>query len=373
MMQAADDQLRDEVRLLGGLLGEVIRDEGGQDLYDRIEAVRQASVAYHRDAASQDASKLEALLAELSLDQAVGLAHGFAAFSLLANVAEDRAGKRRAKDQSAAGARADTPEGALERLKAAGRTRADAKILLETALMSPVLTAHPSEVRRKSVIDRITAVSDLLDACDREGDACSPEVLNDRLRRQATILWTTRLVRQTGLVVQDEIDTVVSFLERIFLRVAPAQLADWRRRLEAPDLAPFIRIGAWVGGDRDGNPNVDAAALKAAFATAARAVLRFYLDEVNTLGAELSLSGSLATVSPELATLADGSGRRTLPPGAQPDLRTAFGDARQADRTSGPASRTLRSRALRRATSLPYRPGCAARQPGRQPRACLRQ
>jgi phosphoenolpyruvate carboxylase len=308
MMQAADDRLRDEVRLLGGLLGEVIRDEGGQDLYDRIEAVRQASVAYHRDADSQDASRLEALLAELSLDQAVGLAHGFAAFSLLANVAEDRAGKRRAKDQSAAGARADTPEGALQRLKAAGRSREDAKALLDEALISPVLTAHPSEVRRKSVIDRITAVSDLLDACDREGDACSPEVLNDRLRRQATILWTTRLVRQTGLVVQDEIDTVVSFLERIFLKVAPAQLADWRRRLDAPDLAPFIRIGAWVGGDRDGNPNVDAAALKAAFATAARAVLRFYLDEVNTLGAELSLSGSLATVSPELAALAQGSG-----------------------------------------------------------------
>jgi phosphoenolpyruvate carboxylase len=308
MMQAADDQLRDEVRLLGGLLGEVIRDEGGQDLYDRIEAVRQASVAYHRDAGSQDASRLEALLAELSLDQAVGLAHGFAAFSLLANVAEDRAGKRRAKDQSAAGARADTPEGALARLQAAGQSKQDARALLARALISPVLTAHPSEVRRKSVIDRITTVSDLLDGCDREGGDCSPEVLNDRLRRQATILWTTRLVRQTGLVVQDEIDTVVSFLERIFLKVAPAQLADWRRRLDAPDLGPFIRIGAWVGGDRDGNPNVDAAALKATFATAARAVLRFYLDEVNTLGAELSLSGSLAEVSPELAALAGRSG-----------------------------------------------------------------
>src|SRR5690606_31206408 len=142
----------------------------------------------------------------------------------------------------------------------------------------------------------------------RDGDACSPEILTDGLRRQATILWGTRLVRQTGLAVQDEIDTVVSFLERIFLHVAPAQLADWRRRLEAPDLAAFIRIGAWVGGDRDGNPNVDASTLTAAFATAARAVLRFYLDEVNGLGLELSLSASLAAVSPELAALAEASG-----------------------------------------------------------------
>ncbi|MBU2116957.1 MAG: phosphoenolpyruvate carboxylase, partial [Alphaproteobacteria bacterium] len=242
MTPAADDRLREEVRLLGGLLGEVIRDEGGQDLYDRIEAVRQASVAWHRDAGEDDAVRLERLLGELSLDQAVGLAHGFAVFSLLANVAEDRAGKRRARAQSEAGARADTPEGALQRLAEAGVTDGAARDLLAGALISPVLTAHPSEVRRKSVIDRIAAVSDLLDACDQNHLACAPEVLMTGLRRQTIILWTTRLVRQAGLVVQDEIDTVVSFLERVFLRVAPAQLADWRRRLDAPELAPFIRI-----------------------------------------------------------------------------------------------------------------------------------
>ncbi|MDP3657519.1 MAG: phosphoenolpyruvate carboxylase [Brevundimonas sp.] len=305
------DRLRDEVRLLGGLLGEVIRDEGGQGLYDRIEAVRQASVAWHRDAGTADASRLEALLAELSLDDAVGLAHGFAAFSLLANVAEDRAGKRRAQEQTAAGARPDTPEGALQQLAAAGRTPADARDLLAGALISPVLTAHPSEVRRKSVIDRIAAVSDLLDACDQTGAACDLGARDAGLRRQVTILWATRLVRQAGLVVQDEIDTVVSFLDRVFLQVAPAQLADWRRRLGAPDLAPFIRIGSWVGGDRDGNPNVDGAVLTAALRSQARAVLRFYLDEVNALGAELSLSGSLSAISPELRALAAASGDRS--------------------------------------------------------------
>ena len=311
MIQAADDRLRDEVRLLGGLLGEVIRDEGGQELYDRIEAVRQASVAWHRDAGAADAARLEQLLGELSLDQAVGLAHGFAVFSLLANVAEDRAGKRRAREQSAAGARADTAEGALERLAKAGVATTQARDLLAGALISPVLTAHPSEVRRKSVIDRIAAVSDLLDACDQNQLACAPDVLTAGLRRQTVILWATRLVRQAGLVVQDEIDTVVSFLERIFLQVAPAQLADWRRRLEAPELEPFIRIGTWVGGDRDGNPNVDGAVLAAAFRSQARAALRHYLDEVNELGAELSLSGSMSAVSPDLAALAGASGDRS--------------------------------------------------------------
>lgn len=329
MSPAADDRLRDEVRLLGGLLGEVIRDEGGQGLYDRIEAIRQASVAWHRDAGTADASRLEALLAELSLDDAVGLAHGFAAFSLLANVAEDRAGKRRAQEQTAAGARPDTPEGALQQLAGVGRTPEEARDLLAGALISPVLTAHPSEVRRKSVIDRIAAVSDLLDACDQTGEACDLEARNAGLRRQVTILWATRLVRQTGLVVQDEIDTVVSFLDRVFLHVAPAQLAEWRKRLKAPDLAPFIRIGSWVGGDRDGNPNVDGAVLTAAFRSQARAVLRFYLDEVNALGAELSLSGSLSTVSPEMRALAEApaTARRIGPtnPTAAPSARSTPG------------------------------------------------
>ncbi|RZJ39937.1 MAG: phosphoenolpyruvate carboxylase, partial [Brevundimonas sp.] len=255
---------------------------------------------------------LETLLGELSLDQAVGLAHGFAVFSLLANVAEDRAGKRRAQEQTASGARPDTPEGALERLKAAGQSPRDARDLLASALISPVLTAHPSEVRRKSVIDRIAAVSDLLDTCDQNGAACDVEARDAGLRRQTTILWATRLVRQAGLVVQDEIDTVVSFLERIFLHVAPAQLAEWRKRLDAPDLEPFIRIGTWVGGDRDGNPNVNGEVLTAAFRTQARAVLRFYLEEVNALGAELSLSGSMSVISPELEALAGGSGDHSL-------------------------------------------------------------
>nr|WP_313040420.1 phosphoenolpyruvate carboxylase [Brevundimonas diminuta] len=315
------DRLRDEVRILGALLGEVIRDEGGQDLYDRIEAVRRASVAYHRDPASDDASELERLLGELSLDQAIGLTHGFAAFSLLANVAEDRAGKRRAQAQAEAGERADTPEGALKRLAEAGADRNAVRDLLAQALISPVLTAHPSEVRRKSVIDRTTAVGELLDGCDRDGIACDAETLKAALRRQIVILWATRLTRASALVVQDEIDTVVDWLQRIFLHVAPAQLAEWRRLLDAPDLTPFVRIGSWVGGDRDGNPNVDADTLRAAFRSQARAALGFYLDEVHALGAELSLSIDLTRVTPELAALAQGSGDASIQRADEPYRR----------------------------------------------------
>ena len=124
MSPAADDLLREEVRLLGGLLGEVIRDEGGDELFERVEAVRQASIAYHRDPNSHPAGRLQKLLTAMSADQAAGLAHGFALFSLLANIAEDRATKRRAEGQAQAGARPDTPEGVLARLAEQGVDRA---------------------------------------------------------------------------------------------------------------------------------------------------------------------------------------------------------------------------------------------------------
>nr|WP_292049096.1 MULTISPECIES: phosphoenolpyruvate carboxylase [unclassified Brevundimonas] len=305
MSPAADDAMRDEVRLLGGILGEVIRKEGGEALYEHVEAVRQASIAYHRDPASHPAKRLEKLLTAMTVDQAAGLAHSFALFSLLANIAEDRATRRRARDQSEAGARLDTPEGTLKRLAEQGVDKAAVTDLLREALVSPVLTAHPSEVRRKSVIDRIAAISDLLDACDKAGAACTPGSITEPLRRQIVILWATRLVRTQGLVVQDEIETVVSFLDRIFLHVAPKQLSAWRSLLDAPDLKPFMRVGTWVGGDRDGNPNVDAVVQGDAFRTQSRAVLNFYLDEVHALGAELSLAAELAEVSPALQALAD--------------------------------------------------------------------
>lgn len=301
------DRLREEVRLLGAVLGDVIREAGGQDLYDRIEAVRRASVAYHRDGAdTRDVTEMERLLAGLSSEQAVGLSHGFAVFSLLANVAEDREARRRAReaeaDSAPAGESTATPEAALAWLSRGGADRKAVVDILAKGLISPVLTAHPSEVRRKSVLDRIAALSALLDGRG-EGQGASRA-----LRRQVFLLWATRLVRTSGLVVQDEIDTVVSFLEQVFLEAVPEHLNAWRDRLEAPDLKPFLKVGSWVGGDRDGNPNVDANVMKAAFRTQSQAALGAYLDDVHALGAELSLSDALVDLTPELAALSAASG-----------------------------------------------------------------
>jgi len=304
---ATPDRLREEVRLLGAVLGDVIREAGGQDLYDRIEAVRRASVAYHRDGVTtRDATEMERLLAGLTSEQAVGLSHGFAVFSLLANVAEDREARRRAREAEGHGSTPDgppdTPEAALAWLSRGGADRKAVIDILAGGLISPVLTAHPSEVRRKSVLDRIAALSALLDGRG-EGQGPGPA-----LRRQVFLLWATRLVRTSGLVVQDEIDTVVSFLEQVFLEAVPEHLGAWRKRLNAPELKPFLTVGSWVGGDRDGNPNVDASVMDAAFRTQTRAALGAYLESVHALGAELSLSDALIDPGRDLMALSDASG-----------------------------------------------------------------
>ena len=222
-----------------------------------------------------------------------------------------------------------TPEGALKRLDAAGVDRAAVRDLLSQALISPVLTAHPSEVRRKSVIDRIGAVGALLDGCDRDGIACSPATLKAALRRQIVILWATRLTRASGLVVQDEINT----RHRLAATHLPARRPGSAGRMAnpcwtRPTLPPFLRIGTWVGGDRDGNPNVDAEVLAAGLRRSlrsSRAVLRFYLEEANC------------------------SGRRTQPV-RRPDHRDARtgGSGRQLRRLLDPArGRALSRRALK--------------------------
>ena len=174
----------------------------------------------------------------------------------------------------------------------------------------PVITAHPSEVRRKSVIDRVSRIAETFDAYDR----ATPETRAGRSRptspSEILILWATRQLRPMSLGVADEIDNAVSFFERTFLPELPRVYADLEAALGGRGRGPpsFLRIGSWVGGDRDGNPNVTAETLRLAFLTQSRLVVGHYLEEIHALGAALSLSTEHVKVTPELAALADGSG-----------------------------------------------------------------
>ncbi|MDO9248971.1 MAG: phosphoenolpyruvate carboxylase, partial [Phenylobacterium sp.] len=144
-------QLRATVRFLGRILGDVIRSEDGQAVYDEIEQIRQASVALHRNGPGVGDKAVESRLSALSLPDAVRFAHSFACFLQITNIAEDQIQRRRGRD---AEGRADTLAGAMRSLADAGIDAGQVAALLADAVIAPVITAHPSEVRRKSLLDR---------------------------------------------------------------------------------------------------------------------------------------------------------------------------------------------------------------------------
>ncbi|HEY0436539.1 MAG TPA: phosphoenolpyruvate carboxylase, partial [Phenylobacterium sp.] len=303
MTPSLPDQLRAGVRFLGKVLGDVIRAEDGEAVFDQIEEIRQASVAFHREGTAQAAQAMAGKLEGLSLPETVRFAHSFACFLQITNLAEDQIQRRRGRGGDA---RPDTLAGAIRALKAEGVDLDEVIALLRGALVAPVITAHPSEVRRKSVLDRVSAIADDLDAHDRAHGAAERAALERDLMRQVSIFWRTRLLRSVKLGVGDEIENAVSYFERSFLPELPRLYAHWLDVLGNPtDLTSFLRVGSWVGGDRDGNPFVTGEVMHQAMGRQARAVLRTYLDGVHALGAELSLSAALVKVSPELQALAD--------------------------------------------------------------------
>jgi phosphoenolpyruvate carboxylase len=303
MTQAMPDQLRATVRFLGRVLGDVIRAEDGEVVFNQIEEIRQASVAFHREGTPKAAKVMAERLEGLSLPDTVRFAHSFACFLQITNIAEDQIQRKQGRSGDSRG---ETLAGAIRTLKAEGVELETVIETLRGALIAPVITAHPSEVRRKSVLDRVGAIADDLDAYEQARDDIERARVERELMRQVSIFWRTRLLRSVKLGVGDEIENAVSYFERSFLPELPRLYAHWLEVLGQPQgLTSFLRVGSWVGGDRDGNPFVTAAVMHQAMARQSQAALRRYLDAIHAIGAELSLSARLAQVTPELRALAD--------------------------------------------------------------------
>ena len=315
--------LVEDIRLLGRILGDVIREQEGHEAFALIEQIRKLSVAFRRDADHEADRALKKLLKGLSGDQAVSVIRAFTYFSHLANLAEDRHHIRRRAIHERAG---NTQEGsidvALQRLRWAGITPRTIASTLAHSFVSPVLTAHPTEVQRKSILDAERDIAKLLTERDEiraqataaavsaAKDALTPRELaanEGQLRARVMQLWQTRLLRFTKLTVADEIENALSYYESTFLREIPKIYAELERELGGQSIASFLRMGQWIGGDRDGNPNVTAETLVYALRRQADVALRHYLTEVHYLGGELSLSAMLIDVSPAMQALAESS------------------------------------------------------------------
>ena len=310
--------LVEDIRLLGRILGDVIRDQEGVAAFALIEQVRTLSVAFRRDADEEADKALKTLLKGLSADQTVSVIRAFTYFSHLANLAEDRHHIRRRAIHERAG---DTQEGsidvALARLRWAGIAPKTILDTLARSFVSPVLTAHPTEVQRKSILDAERGIAQLLTARDSikalglavssAKDALTPRELaanEAQLRARVMQLWQTRLLRFSKLTVVDEIENALSYYEATFLREIPKIYASLERELGLQPVHSFLRMGQWIGGDRDGNPNVNADTLNYALSRQADVALRHYLTEVHLLGAELSMSAILVDCSADMKRLA---------------------------------------------------------------------
>ena len=313
-----EQPLIDDIRLLGRMLGDVIREQEGVATFELIEKVRTLSVSFRRDADAEADKALKKLLKSLSGDETVRVIRAFTYFSHLANLAEDRHHiRRRIVHERAGNTQEGSIEVALSRLRWAGIAPKVIAQTLASSYVSPVLTAHPTEVQRKSILDAERDIAQLLTARDdiktqallyaAAKDALTPRELaaNEALLRARVMqLWQTRLLRFSKLTVADEIENALSYYESTFLREIPRIYADLERELGNYPVASFLRMGQWIGGDRDGNPNVSAQTLEYALCRQSEVALRHYLTEVHYLGGELSISARLVEVSPAMLALA---------------------------------------------------------------------
>ncbi len=321
--QSRDNErpLVEDIRLLGRILGDVIREQEGAPAFELVESIRKLSVSFRRDADHEADKALKKLLKSLSGEQAVSVIRAFTYFSHLANLAEDRHHiRRRAVHERAGHTQEGSIEVALQRLRWAGITPKNIALTLAHSHVSPVLTAHPTEVQRQSILSAERDIAHLLTARDEikdratavnsSKDALSPRELaanEQQMRARVMQLWQTRLLRFSKLTVADEIENALIYYDATFLREIPKIYAELEQALDKQPVATFLRMGQWIGGDRDGNPNVTAETLEYALRRQSEVALRHYLTELHFLGSELSLSAMLVDFPATMQALAERS------------------------------------------------------------------
>ena len=301
-----------DIRFLGKTLVDVIRQHGGDRLFELTEHIRSSSVNRHR---GDDLVDLE--LDQLSLDETLAFVRGFGLFSMLANLAEDR-------DAVMVSANSGFAE-AVDALREHGVSDEAILDLLNQALIVPVLTAHPTEVRRKTVIDHRTRLAAMMKLRD-EALATGSEAgaIEREIERQVALLWRTRTLRRDKLTVEDEVENALDFMRKVFLPVLPELYRSFEESLSGRPHS-FLRLGSWIGGDRDGNPFVTAESLEYALGRGAETVLTYYLDQLQLLGADLSISSELAVITPEIEALANASGDTSAHREDEPYRRALIG------------------------------------------------
>jgi phosphoenolpyruvate carboxylase len=296
--------LRAEIRLLGQLLGETLREHEGLPLYELEESIRLRTKALRQQ---HDAAGEAALVAELDripLEDAARLVRAFATYFQLVNLAEL---ERQARSVQEIG----DERGEFDRLLAAcvAQHVSAERIarMLEQLEVRPVLTAHPTEAVRRSILDHQDRIGEELARLRAPLSTRERNRVRERVATQVEILWHTDEVRSVRPRVLDEVGNALFYLERTFFDAIPDVHEQLAEALAAHypgigvPLDPPIRLGSWVGSDQDGNPNANAAMLTETLRLQRRTLLIRYRERVRELARDLSQSTRLTQVSKELA------------------------------------------------------------------------
>ncbi|GAB5377061.1 MAG: phosphoenolpyruvate carboxylase [Acuticoccus sp.] len=328
-----DEPLREDIRLLGRLLGEVVREQEGGEIFAVVETVRQHAIRFRRDEDVSAGEALSDILSSLSRHGTIQTIRAFSYFSHLANIAEDQHHIRRNHAHKIEGSepRNGTFARALSRFRATGIDDEAIRAALEGALISPVLTAHPTEVRRKSTLDREREIAALL--ADRDRGNLAPdeeEAIREALERAILTLWQTSILRRNRIGVTDEVANAIAYYDYTFLEELPKLYAEIDAALatkngSTPPLPAFFRMGTWIGGDRDGHPLVTGDVLSDALSQQADKILSHYQHEVHELAGELSLDELLVSVTEDVARLADAANVRSPHRQTEPYRRALTG------------------------------------------------
>jgi phosphoenolpyruvate carboxylase len=308
----ATEPMREDIRLLGTILGETVREQNGEAVFELVERARVESFRVRRS--EIDRAELASMFDGIDIHQAIPVIRAFTHFALLANVAEDIHRERRRVIHVAAG---EPPQDSslaatYAKLDTARLDAATVSDALAGALVSPVITAHPTETRRRTVFDTQHRITELM-RLRMKGHEHTDDGrgIERELRRNILTLWQTALIRLSRLKIQDEIETGLRYYAAAFFEVVPRVNAEVRNALRYrwPDTdllaEPILRPGSWIGGDRDGNPNVTAEVVRLATGSAAYTALEHYFTEITALEEELSMSARLVKISDALTALAD--------------------------------------------------------------------
>jgi phosphoenolpyruvate carboxylase len=308
--EATPAPLRRDVRLLGRLLGQVLEEAGGPELLADVERLRRATIELRAaDGHRREArARVVELVASFDLDRAELVARAFTVYFQLVNLAEEQHRVRALRERHLAGGpvRESFAAAVQEVADAAGPDGLAA--LLDRLEVAPVLTAHPTEARRRAVVDALRRVAvELLrlDAPRLPGD--DPATATRRLLEEITGLWRTAQLRRDRPTPLDEVRSVMAVFDATLFRLVPATYRSLEQALcgEAsgtgpPPFRPYLRWGSWVGGDRDGNPSVTAETTRATMAIQADHVLRGLEAVTRRVSHALTVAGTSTPPSPEL-------------------------------------------------------------------------